>query len=77
MFGLSQRTYISRVLKKFVTERCYPRVASIVSGNKSNKLQCPRKEIKREKIRSIHYASIIESLSSVQGCTCPIFFLLY
>lgn len=47
LLGISQRSYIFQVLKRFGMENCSLGDAPIVKGDKFSKLQCSRNEIER------------------------------
>jgi hypothetical protein len=42
VLGLSQKTYIERVLKKFSMHKCSPLPAPIVKGDRYGDFQCPK-----------------------------------
>src|SRR5262249_49915679 len=71
ILGLSQETYINKVLERFWMKDCSPSVASIVKGDKFNLNQCPKNDLEREEMRNIPYASVVGSLMYAQVCTRP------
>ena len=62
ILGLSQDTYINKVLKRFNMKDCSPIVALIVKGDKLNLSQCAKNDFEQEHMKNILYASIIGSL---------------
>ncbi|KAL0433573.1 UNVERIFIED_CONTAM: Retrovirus-related Pol polyprotein from transposon TNT 1-94 [Sesamum latifolium] len=71
ILGLSQETYINKVLERFQMKDCSPGVAPIVKGDKLYLNQCPRNDLEREQMKDIPYASAIGSLMYAQVCTRP------
>ncbi|KAL4319722.1 hypothetical protein GQ457_18G015860 [Hibiscus cannabinus] len=71
VLGLSQETYINKVLERFRMKDCSPSVALIVKGDKFNINQCPKNEFEREQMKNIPYASVVGSLMYAQVCTRP------
>ncbi|KAL0399561.1 UNVERIFIED_CONTAM: Retrovirus-related Pol polyprotein from transposon TNT 1-94 [Sesamum radiatum] len=71
ILGLSQETYINKVLERFRMKDCSPSVAPIVKGDKLHLNQCPRNDLEREQMKDIPYASAIGSLMYAQVCTRP------
>jgi len=69
ILGLSQETYINKILKKFRRKDCSPSVAPIVKGDRFNLNQCPKNDFEREQMKNILYASIFGSLVYAQGLT--------
>ena len=65
LLSLSQRNYITKILKKFEMSSCSTNEVSIVKGDKFNKFQYPRKEIERNQMKNISYASAVDSLMYV------------
>ena len=71
VLGLSQETYINKVLERFRMKDCSPSVAPIVKGDKFNLNQCPKNELEKESMKNIPYASAVGSLMYAQVCTRP------
>uniref|UniRef100_A0A2N9F3Y6 Retrovirus-related Pol polyprotein from transposon TNT 1-94 n=1 Tax=Fagus sylvatica TaxID=28930 RepID=A0A2N9F3Y6_FAGSY len=71
ILGLSQETYINKVLKRFRMNDCSPSVAPIVKGDRFNLNQCPKNDLEREQMKNIPYASAVGSLMYAQVCTRP------
>jgi len=69
ILGLSQETYINKVLKRFRMKDCSPRIAPIVKGDRFNLNQCPKNDLEREQMYNIPYASAVGSLMYAQVCT--------
>uniref|UniRef100_A0A2N9GN46 CCHC-type domain-containing protein n=1 Tax=Fagus sylvatica TaxID=28930 RepID=A0A2N9GN46_FAGSY len=71
ILGLSQETYINKVLKRFRMNDCSPSVAPIVKGDRFNLNQCPKNDLEREQMKNIPYAFAVGSLMYAQVCTRP------
>ena len=69
ILGISQGTYINKVLERFQMKDCSPSVSPIVKGDKFNLDQCPKNDLEREKMKNIPYASIVGSLMYAQVYT--------
>ena len=69
ILGLSQETYINRVLERFRMKDCSHSVAPIMKGDKFNLNQCPKNDFEKEQMKNISYASIVGSIMYVQVCT--------
>ena len=69
VLGLSQETYINKVLERFQMKDCSPSVAPIVKGDRFNLNQCPKNDFEREQMKNISYASAVGSLMYAQVCT--------
>ena len=69
ILGLSQETYINKVLERFQMKNCSPSLALIVKGARFSLDQCPRNNFEREKMRDTLHASVVESLMYAQVCT--------
>jgi hypothetical protein len=61
ILGLSQETYINKVLERFWVKDCSPNVALIVKGDKFNINQCPKNDPEKEQMKNISYAFTIEN----------------
>ena len=55
VLGLSQETYINKVLERFQMKDCAPSVAPIVKGDRFNLKQCPKNELEKEQMKNIPY----------------------
>ena len=71
ILGLSQKTYINRVLEIFRMKDCSPSVAPIMKGNRFNLNQCPKNDFEKEKMKNIPYVSVVGNIMYVQVCTKP------
>ena len=71
ILGLSQKTYIEKVLKKFGMHKCSPSPAPIVKGDRYGDFQCPRNQYELDQMKSVPYASAVGSLQYAQVCTRP------
>jgi hypothetical protein len=71
VLGLSQKSYIEKVLKKFNMHKCNPTPAPIVKGVKFEKFQCPRNQYEINEMKTVSYASVVGSLMYDQVCTHP------
>jgi hypothetical protein len=71
LLGLSQQSYINKVLKRFDMSNCSPGEVPMSKGDKLNKRQCPKTNLEREEMKSRPYARLIGSLMYAQVCTRP------
>ena len=71
VFGLSQKTYLEKVLKKYSMHACKPSPAPIVKGDRFGKFQCPRNQYEIGQMKANPYASAVGSLQYAQVCTRP------
>ena len=71
ILGLSQETYINKILERFRMKDCSPSVAPIMKGNKLSLNQCPKNDLENESMKNIPYASVVGSLMYAQVCTRP------
>ena len=71
ILGLSQETYINKVLERFQMKNCSPSVSPIVKGDRFNLDQCPKNDLEREQMKNIPYASAVGSLMYAQVCPRP------
>ena len=68
ILGLSQETYINKVLEIFRMQDCPPGVAPIVKGDKFSLNQCPSNDLEKKKMKNIPYAFAVGSLMYAQVC---------
>jgi len=68
ILGLSQNSYIKKILDRFNMKFCKSCTTLIQKGEKS---QCPQNDCKIVGMEKIPYASTVRSLMYVQVCTCP------
>ena len=71
ILGLSQETYINKVLEGFHMKDCSPSIASIANGDRFSLNQCPSNDLERKEMKNIPYASTLGSLMYTQVCTRP------
>ena len=71
MLGLSQKTYIKNVLKRYGMHKNEPKLALITQDKKFGSFQCPKNEYELEQMKSVPYASALGSIMYAQVCTRP------
>ena len=71
LIGLSQSTYIDKVLKRFNMEEAKKGFLPMSHGIKLSKTQCPSTTDERERMQRIPYASAIGSIMYAMICTRP------
>ncbi|KAK9913447.1 hypothetical protein M0R45_037263 [Rubus argutus] len=71
LLGLSQQSYISKILKRFEMQNCSTCDTPMVKGDKLNKDQCPKTDLEREEMKNKPYARLVGSLMYAQVCTRP------
>ena len=71
VLGLSQKTYIENVSKKYNMHKCNASPGPIVKGDKFGEYQCPKNQYEKNKMKSVLYASAIISIKYAQVCTRP------
>ena len=71
ILGLSQETYINKVLERFNMKNCSLSVAPILKGDRFDLNQCPKNDFEREHIKNIPYALAVGSLMYAHVCTRP------
>jgi hypothetical protein len=71
ILGLSQKSYIDRVLNKYNMHKCSAMPAPVVKGDKLGIFQCPKNKYEYDRMKSIPYASVVKSLMHAQVCTRP------
>src|SRR5215216_3901659 len=69
LIGLSQSTYLDKVLKKFKMDQSKKGFLSMLQGVKLSKTQSPTRAEDRERIKIIPYASAIGSIKYAMLCT--------
>ena len=60
--GLSQKSYIDKVLKRFGMQECRPSAIHVSKGDKFSLTQCPKSNLEIQKMQKIPYASVVGSL---------------
>ena len=71
ILGLSQETYINKVLERFNMKNCSLSVAPILKSDRLDLNQCPKNDFEREHMKNIPYTSAVGSLMCAQVCTRP------
>ena len=71
ILGLSQETYINKVLEGFHMKDCSPSIAPIANGDRFSLNQCPSNDLEKKEMKNIPYASTLGSLIYTQVCTRP------
>ena len=71
LIGLSQSTYLEKVLKKFKMDQSKKGFLPVLQGVKLSKTQCPTTAEDREKMKDVPYASAIGSIMYAMLCTRP------
>ena len=62
ILGLSQETYINKVLKRFRMKDCSLSPKPIVKGDKFSLDQCLKNHFHQEQMKNIPYASVVRGL---------------
>ena len=57
--GLSQETYINKVLERFRMKDCSPSIAQIVKCDKFSLNQCPSNDLEKKEMKNFYYASTV------------------
>ena len=71
ILGLSQETYINKILERFRMKDCSPIIAHIVNGDQFSLNQCPKNDLEQQSMKNISYASAVGSFIYAQICTIP------
>jgi hypothetical protein len=71
ILGLSQKSYIDRVLKRYNMHKCSASLAPVFKGDRLGTFQCPQNKYGSDQVKSIPYASTIRSLMYAHVCTHP------
>jgi hypothetical protein len=71
VLGLSQKTNLENVLKKFNMHQCKPSPVPIVKGDRFGNFQSRRNQYEINQMKSVSYASAVGSLMYAQVCTRP------
>jgi hypothetical protein len=71
LIGLSQSTYLDKVLKRFRMDKAKKGSLPILSGKILSKAQCPATVKDRETMSNVPYASAIGSIMYAMLCTRP------
>ena len=70
ILGLSQKSYIEKILKRFGMHDCKPCDTPVAKGDKFSLSQCPKNNFEIQGMQQIPYASVIGILMYAQVCTC-------
>ena len=68
ILGLSQKSYIETILKRYGIEDCKPGDSFVAKGDKFSLNQCPKNDFKEKEMQKIPYASAVGSLMYAQVC---------
>lgn len=71
LIGLSQSTYIDKVLKRFKMEKCNGKLTPLAVGTILDNSQCPSTDIDIKRMKTVPYASAIGSIMYAMVCTRP------
>jgi hypothetical protein len=71
VLGLSQKSYIEKVLKRYNMHECSTTPIPFIKGDKLGTFQSPRNQLEINEIKLIPYASVVESIMYAQVCTRP------
>src|SRR4051812_2805960 len=71
LIGLSQSTYLDKVLKKFNMESSKKGFLPMSHGVKLSKTQCPSTTDERSRMSAIPYSSAVGSIMYAMLCTRP------
>src|SRR3954462_15941229 len=71
LIGISQSTYLEKILKKFNMDQSKKGFLPVLQGVKLSSSQCPTKAEDSEEMRVIPYASAIGSIMYAISCTRP------
>ncbi|RVW75930.1 Retrovirus-related Pol polyprotein from transposon TNT 1-94 [Vitis vinifera] len=69
ILGLSQRTYIDKVLQRYGMQNSKPGDTPVAKGDKFSLNQCPKNSLESQEMQKIPYASAVGSLMYAQVCT--------
>ena len=71
LIGLSQSTYLDKILKKFKMDQSKKGFLPVLQGTRLSTAQCPTTAEDREKMSVVPYASDIGSIMYAMLCTRP------
>ena len=69
--GVSQETYLRKVLERFNTTKAKPIDTSVIKNQGLNLKNCPKTLANKAKVAIVQYASVIGSLMFAMVCTRP------
>ncbi|KAL9268686.1 Retrovirus-related Pol polyprotein from transposon TNT 1-94-like protein, partial [Drosera capensis] len=71
ILGLSQKSYIDKVLERFGMQNSKPGNTPVAKGDKFSLNQCPKGNLEIQEMQEVPYASAVGSLMYAQVCTRP------
>ena len=71
ILGLSQKSYIDKVLSRFGMSNCVPRDTLVAKGDKFSLHQCSKNKLEKKDMESFPYASTVGRLMYAQVCKRP------
>ncbi|KAL6223034.1 hypothetical protein ACLB2K_006424 [Fragaria x ananassa] len=71
LLGISQESYIDKVLRRFSMENCSGGDLPMSKGDKFNKSQCPENDFEKNAMKNKPYTSLAGSLMYAQVCSRP------
>ncbi|KAL9265865.1 Retrovirus-related Pol polyprotein from transposon TNT 1-94-like protein [Drosera capensis] len=71
ILGLSQNSYIDKVLDRFGMQNSKPGNTPVAKGDKFSLNQCPKGNLEIQEMQEVPYASAVGSLMYAQVCTRP------
>jgi len=66
--GLSHKTYIEKVLKKYNKHKCSASPAPIVKGDNFGEFQCPNNEYEASQMRAVPHTLVVGNFMYAQVC---------
>ncbi|KAH9669477.1 Integrase catalytic domain-containing protein [Citrus sinensis] len=75
VLGLSQKTYIDRILKRFNLQSCALGKAPISKDDKISKSQCPDNDVDKARMQTVPYASVVGCLEDKKSTSGYIFMM--
>ena len=69
ILGLSQNSYVDKLLSRFGISNCAPGDTLVGKGDNFSLHQCPRNELEKKDMERFPYASAVGSLMYAQVCT--------
>jgi hypothetical protein len=71
VLGLSQRSYIKKMLNRFNMNKSKATPIPLAKGDKFSEAQCPKNQLELDEMKDVPYASTIESFMYAQVRTRP------
>ncbi|XP_071902585.1 secreted RxLR effector protein 161-like [Coffea arabica] len=71
VLGLSLKSYIEKVFKRYGMQNCKSGDTPVAKGDKFTLEQCPKNTFEEKKMQKIPYASAVGNLMYAQICTRP------